>query len=166
MVTPRSFADFTVSTPFPLIMIGGNACFCLLKVIHSSLHLSLFSCTLFSEDHSIIWSAILCEILAFPLMTTSEVVVSSTYFHISAFTPLLASRSLISTRNNHGPNFVPCGTPDGTDSHSEKQPFASLIRWERPDKKSKIQFIICLGMSKTVSFLTKMSRSIRSKAFL
>ena len=66
-------------------------------------------------------------LLSWPLLTVSETVVSSTYFHRSD--PGM-SRSLIIIANSHGPSLVPCGTPAGTAPHSEKQ--------------SELSFTLCL----------------------
>ena len=86
------------------------------KDILSSLHLSLFSFTLFSDDHCMTVFAISWDLLLAPLTTISDVVVSSTYFQI--LPTLLIFKLLMSTKNNQGPNFVPWGTPDETHPHS------------------------------------------------
>ena len=49
-------------------------------------------------------------------------------------------RSLIITRNNHGPSFVPCGTPALTGFNVEKQFELSFTLWNLPRRKSTIQF--------------------------
>ena len=67
-------------------------------------------------------------LLSRSLLTVSETVVSSTYFHRSD--PGM-SRSLIIIANSHGPSFVPCGTPAGTAPHSEKQSELSRGRERR-----------------------------------
>ena len=77
-----------------------------------SLHIPTFLSLLHTPFSAICWA-----LLALPLITTSDAVVSSTYFHIWSIT-LSIARSLMRTRNNHGPNFVACGTPDGTEPHS------------------------------------------------
>lgn len=59
--------------------------------------------------------------------------VSSTYFHIHA---LFTTKSLIIMRNNHGPNFVPSGTPEGTAPYSEMQ--LCVLCNERPCHKKKL----------------------------
>ena len=130
LVRPSSFVLVTHSTSFPSMMMGSKTLCSLAKEILSSLHLSAFSWTLFSWDHLITLLAIACTWLSPPFTTTSDTVVSSTYFHCCAF----VSRSLIRT-NNHGPNLVPCGTPAWTGPHSEKHSDANLIRWNLSDKK-------------------------------
>ena len=123
------------------MMMGSKTLCSFAKEILSSLHLSAFSWTRFSRDHSITLLAIACTWLSPPFTTTSDTVVSSTYFHCCA----LVSRSLIIRRNNHGPSLVPCGTPAGTGTHSEKHSDANLIRWGLSDKKSIIQLIMLAG---------------------
>ena len=59
------------------------------------------------KNHWETQSAICCALLAPPLATTSDVVVSSTYFHSWAMKFPLRLRSLIKIRNNQGPSFVP-----------------------------------------------------------
>ena len=86
------------------------------------------------------------------LGTTSVNVVSSTYFHKC---PSDGLRSLIIRRNNHGPNFVPCGTPDGTAPHSEKQSLDSLTRCSLFDKKSHTQRTTLRGTFRERIFLTR-----------
>ena len=120
-------------------MITGSKALCsLAKEILSSLHLSTFNWTLFSWNHFITLLAIVYTWLTPPFTTTSDTVVSSTYFHCCAF----VSRSLIIGTNNHGLSLVPCGTPAGTGPHSEKHSDVNLIRWSLSDKKSIIQLII------------------------
>ena len=98
------------------------------------------------------FSAIYWALLALPLITTSDAVVSSTYFHIWSIT-LSIARSLMRTRNNHGPNFVACGTPDGTEPHSEYRPSESLILWKISEIKSFIQLIILVGILSLHTYL-------------
>ena len=59
------------------------------------------------KDHWDTQSAIRCALLAPPLATTSDVVVSSTYFQSWALKDFVRLRSLIKIRNNQGPSFVP-----------------------------------------------------------
>jgi hypothetical protein len=90
-------------------------------------------------------------------------VVSSTNFQ------LLTSwifRSLIISRNSHGPNLVPCGTPEGTSPHSEKQSCESLTRCLRFVKKSATQRAMLRGIFRLRIFCTRIWWSIRSNAFL
>ena len=72
--------------------------------MRSSLHLSVFSLTLFLLDQFATPSAIVCALLTYPLLITSDVVVSSTYLQSDA---LVIARSLIMIKNNHGPSLVP-----------------------------------------------------------
>ena len=117
IVTPSNLALSTHSSSWLFTTIGASCGLFFANEILSSLHFSLFSFTLFSKDHCTTVSAINWELLLAPFTTISDVVVSSTYFQI--LPALLISRSLMSTKNNHGPSFVPWGTPDGTDPHSE-----------------------------------------------
>ena len=68
--------------------------------MRSSLHLSVFSLTLFLLDQSATSSATVCALLTFPYPITADVIVSSTYFQSDA---LQIARSLIMIKNNHGP---------------------------------------------------------------
>ena len=106
IVTPNNLALFTKHNSSLFIRIGAKCDSFFANEILSSLHLSLFSLTLLSEDHFATLSAICWALLALPLIITSDTVVSSTYFHIWAM-PLSITRSLMRTRNSHGPNFVP-----------------------------------------------------------
>ena len=132
IVRPSSFVLVTNSTSFPSMMTGSKTLCSLAKEILSSLHLSAFSWTLFSWDHSITLSAIAYTWISLPFTTTSDTVVSSTYFQCCAF----ESRLLIIRRNNHRPSLVACGTLVGTGPHSEKQSDANLIRWDLFNKKN------------------------------
>ena len=67
----------------------------------------------------------------------------------------LISKSLIIKTNNHGPSLVPCGTPEGTGPHSEKQPLANLMHWNLSERKSMIQFTTLQGMSSLHSLSIK-----------
>ena len=69
--------------------------------------------------------------------------VSSTYFHILQF-PVVDRSSIIITKSQ-GPSFVPCGTPDGMEPHSEKQSWLSFTLCLLHDKKSVIQVMMELG---------------------
>ena len=126
IVRPSSFVLVTNSTSFPYMMTGSKTLCSLAKEILSSLHLSAFSWTLFSQDHSITLLGIACTRLSPPFTTTSDTVVSSTYFHCCAF----VLRSLIIRTNSHGPSLVPCGTHAGTGPNLEKHSDANLIRWD------------------------------------
>ena len=89
--------------------------------------------------------------------------VSSTYFQIEA---LLTVRSFIMIKKSEGPSLVPCGTPEGTVPHSDRQPSESLILCEGADRKSIIQLMTPGAMSSAHNFLTKILWSVRSNAFL
>ena len=69
----------------------------------------------FCDQHSTEVTAV-CAFVGAPLCTVSATEVSSTYFQVGTFGTL---RSFIISRNNQGPNFVPWGTTEGTDPHSE-----------------------------------------------
>ena len=105
MVIPTSFSLVTCSSSLPSTIIGANLGSFFTKDILSSLHYSLLSFTLFCIDHSATLSAISWAQRRLPLATTSDAVVSSTYFHTLAKSS--TSKSFISTRNSHQPNFVP-----------------------------------------------------------
>ena len=62
-----------------------------------------------------------------------DIVVSSTYFHILQF-PVVDRSSIIITKSQ-GPSFVPCGTPDGMEPHSEKQ---SRLIFTLPSTRQKV----------------------------
>ena len=47
--------------------------------------------------------------------------------------------------NNQGPNLVPCGTPAGTEPHSEKQSLLNFTLCVRSVKKFKIKPVILLN---------------------
>ena len=161
IVTPKSLASVTTFMHSPPITTGGKSWLTETEEMRSSLHLSVFSLTLFLLDQFATSSAIVCALLTYPLLITSDVVVSSTYFQSDA---LLIARSLI--MNNHGPSLVPWGTPEGTVPHSDTQLSESLILCERPERKSMIQLVTLGGIVSARNFLTKMLWSIKSKAFL
>ena len=106
IITPSSSALLTTSSWLPFTRIGWNSDCFLVKGILSSLHFSLFSWTLLSKDHWDTQSAICC---APPLATTSDIVMSLTYFQSRALKFPLRLRSLIKIRNNQGRSFVPWG---------------------------------------------------------
>ena len=107
----------------------------LLKSMRISLHLSAFSSILFSIDHASTAETALCTSLVKPRGIVWAIVVSSTYFQVSAST----SRSLIINKNNQGPSLVPCGTPAGTRPHSDRKPDDSLTRCFLSHRKSSTQ---------------------------
>ena len=124
ILRPNSFTFSTTSKASPLMRMGSNSCWDFVKDIHTSLHLSVFSWTLFSSDHCITLSVVRWALLSSPFATVSEIVVSSTYFHKRAFS---TTRSLIIIKKSQGPNFVPWGMPEGTDPQSDTHPSPSLI---------------------------------------
>ena len=85
---------------------------------------------------------------------------SSTNIHVSGD---LISKSLIIKTTNHRPSLVPCGTPEGTGPHLEKQPSANLMRWNLLVRKSMIQFTTLQGMSNLRSLLIKILWSIENR---
>ena len=89
-------------------------------------------------------SAIHWALLAPPFGTKSDAVVSSTNLQRCGE---LISRSVIIKTNTQWPNLVPCGTPDGTEPHSEKQPSVNLILCDRSERKSETQLAILSGIS-------------------
>ena len=114
MVRPSSFALVTLSSSLPSTAMGANWGSFFTKDILSS-----FAIELDSILH-IPLRDLICDILGklrLPVATTSYAVVSSTYFHTLA--KLSTSKSFISTRNSHRPNFVPWRTPEGNEPYSE-----------------------------------------------
>ena len=128
------------------------------KLMRSSLHLSVFLIDQFTTLFTIPRTSLYCH-----FFITSDVVVSSTYFQIEA---LLTVRSFIMIKKSEGPSLVPCGTPEGTVPHSDRQPSESLILCERADRKSIIQLMTPGAMSSAHNFLTKILWSVKSNAFL
>ena len=162
MVRPSSLTLWTTSNSLPLTTIGSKTAGCLAKEILSSLHLPEFKWTLFSRDHWITWSAIFWALLTLSLGTISDVVVSSTYFQTYG-SPI--SKSLIIIINNQGPSLVPCGTPEGTDPHSEKQPSTNLILWNLSVRTSIIQLMALRGRSNLHNFVNKNTMIDKIKCF-
>ena len=123
---PRRLADLTVSNGWLFKTIGSSIGSDFENVIRSSLHLVSFSWNFVAR----VWfrkSSTDSWILLFPsLGTASAIVVSSTNFQRSNLSAFMSS---IITRNSHGPSFVPCGTPAGTEPLSEKQSWLSLTRY-------------------------------------
>ena len=118
MIMPSNLALVTNSRGLPFKTRGSKSWLLFENPIGSSLHLASFSwnpsiLACLERSSTASWS-----LLSLPFVTISEQDVSSTYFHKSAG----VSKSLIMTRNNQGPNFVPWGTPDGTERHSEFNP--------------------------------------------
>ena len=119
---PSNLAVVTCSRGLPFRTKGSKSWFLFGNPIRSSLHLASFSwnpsiLACLERSSTASWS-----LLTPPFVTTLEQDVLSMYFHMSAG----VSKSLIKIRNNQGPNFVPWGTSDGTDRHSEWQSWASL----------------------------------------
>ena len=73
----------------------------------ANVNLILSNALLWTRSSSHCKSAICCALLAPPLATTSDVVLSSTYFQSWELKFPLRLRSLIKIRNNQGPSFVP-----------------------------------------------------------
>ena len=162
IVTPKSLASLTNLMHSSPMTTGGKSQSDV-KLMGSSLHLSVFNLTLFLIDQfttsfTIPWASLCC-----PYFITSDVVVSSTYFQIKA---LLTVRSFIMIKKSQGASLVPCGTPGGTVPHSDTQSSESLILCERADRKSIIQLMTLGAMSSAHNFVTKILWSIRSNAFL
>ena len=107
----------------------------LCKTDPDSLHLLSLSWKSLNRDCLERVSTAAWMLLGWPYSCTSEIVVSSTYFHID--TPWTL-RSLDIIMKSHRPNFVRWGTPAGTEDHSEWQSFASLTRCLRFIRKSMI----------------------------
>ena len=74
--------------------------------MRSSLHFGSLSSNLFTVARVEKVTTAFWMLLSWPLLTVSETLVSSTYFHGSD--PGM-SRSLIIIANSHGPSLVPCG---------------------------------------------------------
>ena len=149
IVTPRIFTLFDTDSSLPFITIVGKLWVFLLKSMRISLHLSAFSSILFSIDHASTAETALCTSLVKPRGVVWAIVVSSTYFQVSAST----SRSLIINKNNQGPSLVPCFTPAGTRPHSDRQSDDSLTRCFLSDRKSSTQTRTLRGMSRASIFL-------------
>ena len=107
MVRPSSLALDTLSSSLSSTTIGANRGSSFTKDILSSFHFSLLRWTLFCVDHSVTLYAISRAQLRLPLTTTSDTVISSTYFPTLA--KLSTSKSFIITRNGHGPYCFPEG---------------------------------------------------------
>jgi len=104
---PSNLALVTSSGGLPFRTRGSKSWLLFENPIRSSLHLASFSwnpsiLACLARSSTACWS-----LLTLPFVTISEQDVSSTYFHMSAG----VFKSLIMTRNNQGPNFVPWGTP-------------------------------------------------------
>ena len=115
LIMPSNLALATSSRGLPFRTWGSNSWLFFENPIRSSLHLvsfswnpSILACLERSSTAS--WS-----LLTLPFVTIAEQDVSASYFHMSAG----VFKSLIMTRNNQGPNFVPWGTLDGKERHSE-----------------------------------------------
>ena len=132
IVTPKSLASLTNLIHSSPMTTGGKSKSDV-KLMRSSLHLSVFNLTLFLIDQFTTSFTIPRASLRCPFFITSDVVVSSTYFQIKA---LLTGRSFIMIKKSQGPSLVPCGTPEGTEPHSDTQPSESLILCEPADRKS------------------------------
>ena len=105
MIMPSNLALVTNSRGLPFRTWGSKSWLLFENRIRSSLHLASFSwnpsiLACLERSSTASWS-----LLSLPFVTISEQDVSSTYFHMSAG----VSKSLIMTRNNQGPNFVPWG---------------------------------------------------------
>ena len=120
--TASNFTLFTTSKGCPFKTIGSKTGWSFEKEILSSLHFSLFNFTLFTVDQWITLSTIAWALLFSLFVMTSEVVVSSTYFHMSAFLISQRFKSLINTRYNHGLTLSPEGP------RKERSPILKNIR--------------------------------------
>ena len=123
MMSPRIFAWSTTSNDTLSMLIASRSCLSLLKSILSSLHFSGFNCNLLSTDQFSTVVASDWMRLRWFFGTTSEIVVSSTNFHILES---LTDRSFTINKNSQGPSL--CGTPDGMCFHDEYAS-ASLTLW-------------------------------------
>ena len=163
IVSLRILTLLTVSNSFLSRDIGSKECFCFLKSITISKHLSTLSCSLFLHNQFRAATAALWMMLWFPFSTTSARVVSSTYFHEFTSGTL---RSFIIKRKGQGPSLVPWDTPEGTRPHSEKQSFASFTRCLQSIRKSQTHRATPRGICRLEIFWTRIRWSIKSKAFL
>ena len=114
MIMPSNLVLVTNSRGLPFRTRGSKSWLLLENPIRTSLHLASFSWNPSILDCLERSSTAFWSLLSLPFVTIYEQGVSSTYFHMSAG----VSKSLIMERNNQGPNFVPWGTPDGTERHS------------------------------------------------
>ena len=162
IATPKSLASLTnLIHSSPMTTRGKSQSD--VRLMWSSLHLSMFNLTLFliyqfTTSFTMPWAS-LCS----PFFITSDVVVSSTYFHIEA---LLTVRSFIMIKKAKGLVWFLAERPKilcPIRIHS-LQP-ESLIRCERADRKSITQLITLGAMSSAHNFLTKILWSIRSDFF-
>ena len=134
IVSPSSFVLLTTSGSFPWTKPTWNSSRLRANEILSSLHLSgrIKVPSIFRRPKY----NLICDTLSITnisLMNDLWGRVSSTNVHNNGEWKV---RSFIIRINNHGPDLVPCGTPDGTGPHLEKQPPANFIRCERSDKRS------------------------------
>ena len=160
MVTPKNLASLTSLIHFCPMTTGGNS---ELSWRETDAEFFAFFRVQLQSVLSRPVNYLVCSNLSLALLPTSDVVVSSTNILREAF---LIVRSLIIIKKSHGPSLVPCGTPEGTESHSETHPSQSLILCEWSDKKSIIQLMTLGAMSSTLNLLIKILWSIRSNAFL
>ena len=126
---------------------------------------SRFSWKRLFPDHSLIWSTACWAKLICPFLTTSDTVVSSTYFHESNRV-LGDDKSLIINKKSQGPSLVPCGTPDGILPHLDRQALLSLTLCDLSVRKLIIQLMTLRGISTIFSLATRVLWSIKSNAFL
>ena len=115
MIMPSNLAVVTSSWGLPFRTGGLKSWFSFGNPVRSSLHWASFSqnpsiLACLERSSTASWS-----LLTLPFVTISEQDVLSMYFQMSAG----ISKSLITIRNNQGPNFVPWGMPHGTERHSE-----------------------------------------------
>ena len=162
MVRPRILAFLTTGNFSPLTVKGSKLCFVVLKSIWNSLHLSALRCNPLELDQYSTVETASWILLVSPFLTTSETVVSSTYFQVETSVIL---RSMIINKKSHDPSFVPWGTPAGTSPHSETQSFASLTLCFLSCRKSIVQRTTAFGIGNQEIFSASIPWSIRSNAF-
>ena len=100
IVTPNNLALLTKPNSSLFITIGAKCDSFFACEILRSLHLSLFSLTLLPEEHFATLFAICWALLALPLITTSDTVVSSTYFHIWAIPLSIGQFRIVQEQKN------------------------------------------------------------------
>ena len=152
IVSPSILAFITTSSWPESIFKLGKLFTVFEKEITSSLYLATFSCSLSVVDQVWTLSTASWMLVVEHLGMTSEMVVSSMYFQVCTWGE---QRSFIMSRKSHGPNFVPCGTPDRI---SASFTFCLLMR------KLVTQRLTKRDMDKRETLSARIWWSMRSKA--
>ena len=163
-IGPRVLWNLTSSIDFPLMIKAGGRSSSLVKQTTISLYLPGFNFMSLAKAHELMlsnsnWSTEL------PFTgTTSEIVMSSTYFQLDVVGED-ELRSFIINRKIIGPNLVPCGTPAVIGSHWEMvEPILTACR--RQVRKLQIHGMMDLRTPILISFWTTKLWLILSIALL